>query len=661
MKSKFLILSISFAIAATLTASTSYITMASVVSYNGTSIDANLNATATPEHITLSWTGNPTTTQTITWRTISTDTKSKVQYRVKGTTAWTTSTDVSPKLLTSGTGDENITTGIENIFSTTITGLTPGTIYEYQVIGVDVSSKQNTSSLSSFKTEKSNNTKTKVIVFGDSQSGIPNNPEYTPWNNTIQEAYSQNKDANFVVNMGDLVEIGQNYQHWNNWFSAAKGVIDKIPEMPVQGNHETYQNNNSDSSSPQNFISQFSVPQNGPYGHIGQTYSYDYGNVHFVVLDSQEDEEAPGNDSFLKQQASWLNNDLTNNKQKWTIVMFHKTPYYNKATRNNPSVKDIFTPVIEKHHVDVVFNGHDHGVSRTYPINSNNYYKNYSKGTVYYVTGRSGNKYYTDLNKKIWDATFYDCQDSPAYEVVSVVNGKLNIAAYKYNTIDTIASNKNNKMYNTSTKIDDFTIDKDNPAKSTKLKLTASPHTQLTIAGTIQKENNVFVSKNKAYVDPSLIAKYYKGTYDVNSLTLTVNELSYKFKQTDLLKGDSSKVNVDALFRQGIDVKYNTALNSILVDFTGRITPNMIAAFKGFTFGNVKPSKPVVVHKDQYGVVTGDGVRIRTGAGTQYSSKGAFALETKIKILQAEGSFYKVSHSGITGYVSNQYVKITAK
>lgn len=57
MKSKFLILSVSFAIAATLLASTSYITMASVVSYNGTSIDANLNATATPEHITLSWTG----------------------------------------------------------------------------------------------------------------------------------------------------------------------------------------------------------------------------------------------------------------------------------------------------------------------------------------------------------------------------------------------------------------------------------------------------------------------------------------------------------------------------------------------------------------------------------------------------------------------------
>jgi len=88
MKSKLLILCVSLAVAATLIASTSYTTRASGISYNGTSIDANLNATATPEHIALSWTGDPTTTQTITWRTISSDTKNKVQYRVKGTTAW---------------------------------------------------------------------------------------------------------------------------------------------------------------------------------------------------------------------------------------------------------------------------------------------------------------------------------------------------------------------------------------------------------------------------------------------------------------------------------------------------------------------------------------------------------------------------------------------
>ena len=582
MKRKILSICVSLAIAGTLIASPSY-RAAAAVSYNSTSIDANLNSTATPDHIDLSLTGDPTNTQTITWRTITTDKKANVQYRVKGTTAWTTSPDLTPKTLTSGTGDATVTTGTESIYQATLTGLTPGTTYEYQIVGIDATNTAKSSNISTFKTESSNNANTKFIVFGDSQSGVPTNPEYTPWHNTITKAYEQNPDANFVVNMGDLVEIGQSYQHWNNWFSAANGVINNIPEMPVQGNHETYQDNTENiSSSPKDFTSQFSVPQNGPSGHIGQTYSYDYGNVHFVVLDSQEDEEAPANDTFLKEQASWLESDLTKNTQKWTIVMFHKTPYYNKATRNNPAVKDILTPVIEAHHVDIVFNGHDHGISRTYPINGSNYYTDYSKGTVYYVTGRSGNKYYTDLNSKLWDANFIDCQDSPSYEVVTVVNGKLNIDAYKYNTIDTIATNTKNVLYTTPTKIDSLTIDKDNPANSTKLTLTASQKTQLAIAGTVQSGYNVTVANNKGYIDPSLIAKYYKGTYDATSLTLTINKTPYTFAKTDLLNGDSSKVSIDALYKQGIDVIYNSQLNCILVDFTGRITSDMISKFKGF-------------------------------------------------------------------------------
>ncbi len=106
----------------------------------------------------------------------------------------------------------------------------------------------------------------------------------------------------------------------------------------------------------------------------------------------------------MKQQAAWLDSDLSANKQPWTIVSFHKTPYYNKASRANVSLKNIISPIIEKHHVDVVLNGHDHGVSRTFPINNGKYYTDYSKGTVYYVTGRSGAKYYGDLSSKVWDA-----------------------------------------------------------------------------------------------------------------------------------------------------------------------------------------------------------------------------------------------------------------
>lgn len=587
MKKKFLCICISAALCGTLIGGTSPFCLkadaAEADSYNTTSINADLNAKETPDHIALSFTGDPSTTQTITWRTISSNKSGKVQYRVKGESNWNTASDDTPELLTCGTGNDAVPQGKENIYSVTITGLNPGTTYEYKVIGTDSQNKEYESKTSTFKTEEKNNTDTKFIVFGDSQSGVPDNPEYTPWHNTITEAYKENPDADFVTNIGDLVEIGGNYQHWNNWYAAADGVIDNIPEMPVQGNHETYASNDFTSAAPKNFTSQFTVPDNGIDGLIGQTYSYDYGNVHFVVLDSQEDEEAPDNDTFLKNQAEWLDKDLSNNTQKWTIVMFHKTPYYNKETRNNPAVKDILTPVIEKHHVDVVFNGHDHGISRTYAVNGDDYGTDYSNGTVYYVTGRSGNKYYTDLKDKAWDALFLDCQDSPSYEVVDVNDGKLTIDSYKYNTIDTSKTNPKNILHETPEKVDSFTIDKDNPSNSTVLNLNKSVDTKLAIAGTVQDGYSVVNDNNKGYVDPALIANYYKGTYDKTALTLTVKDKTYTFVKDDLLNNDASKVNIDALYKAGIDVKYNKQLNCVLVDFTGRITADKIAEFKGIS------------------------------------------------------------------------------
>jgi len=93
------------------------------------------------------------------------------------------------------------------------------------------------------------------------------------------------------------------------------------------------------------------------------------------------------------------------------------------------------------------------------------------------------------------------------------------------------------------------------------------------------------------------------------------------------------------------NVNYNSSTNS----------PNKYMK----VFGS-EVKQPVLVYKTQYGVTTSS-VSIRTGASTAYSVQGTFANKTNVIILATSGSFYKVSYSGITGYVSNQYVKLTAK
>lgn len=163
------------------------------------------------------------------------------------------------------------------------------------------------------------------------------------------------------------------------------------------------------------------------------------------MLDSQEDEEEGVSGDILETQKAWLDKDLKNTNKTWKIVFFHKTPYYNKATRSNEQIKAAFQPIFDKYHVDVVFNGHDHGYSRTYPIKNDQYVKKPADGTVYIVTGRSGNKYYPDLSQKVWDAFFYDPQDQPNY-ILSTINGNtLTIKAVKQDgtPIDTYSITKN--------------------------------------------------------------------------------------------------------------------------------------------------------------------------------------------------------------------------
>jgi len=526
-----------------------------------------LKASDAPDHITLTWAGDPTTTQTVTWRTDSTVKTGYVQYAKASTGNFPTgATQVTATASVCSTDIGN-----ENLHSVTLTGLTAGEKYTYRV-----GDGTKWSASHSFTTEAANTTSFKFLIFGDSQSGEASNPEYGPWKTTVQNAYSANPDAKFFVNVGDLVESGYSGAHWDNWFDAASGVIDTISFMPVQGNHETYTDASENTTAkPVLFTDQFNLPQNGPTGLTGQTYSYNYGNVHFVVLDSQEAEEASINGSILAEQSAWLAKDLSANTQKWTIVLFHKTMYYNKATRTNEDIKAAFQPVLDKYHVDVVLNGHDHGYSRTYPIYGDSIVSSPAKGTVYIVTGRSGNKYYKDLSSKVWDAFFYDPQDEPNYLTAEVDGSKLTIKSVKQDgtIIDSYAIDKSTGTDNPQTIV---------PAKST--------YTRLAIYGDLLQTPLLTSAPSqingKWYLPARSFAAFLGGTIGWNSndasVSLTISGTTATVKQnstlatlsgaavtlSDTITKDSSGttlISADDLKQLfGFSYKYDTTTNMLL-------------------------------------------------------------------------------------------------
>lgn len=135
----------------------------------------------------------------------------------------------------------------------------------------------------------------------------------------------------------------------------------------------------------------------------------------------------------LKSQTAWLTNDLNNTRQSWKLVFFHRPPYYSKNNRPNNDLLNAYQPIFDKYHVDLVFNGHDHCVARTVPLNNGKTVDDPAKGTVYYITGRSGSKYYKDSTRQIWDAFFYNPTDQPNYVTVEVNSSALTVKAVKQN------------------------------------------------------------------------------------------------------------------------------------------------------------------------------------------------------------------------------------
>jgi len=376
----------------------------------------NSGATNIPDHVTLTWAADPATTMTVTWRTAMTVTSGVVQFQVGGRLS---------KEARQVKADVNIFAadiGESKLWSATLVNLKPRQKYSYRV-----GDGEHWSEMLSFSTADPKTPAFKFLLFGDSQSTLPGDPPYNLWRNTLHNAYNANPDAKFIVNMGDLVDWGQQGAHWNAWFAAARGIIDRIPEMPVSGNHESF--GSRDTSKPQYWVWQFTLPQNGPEGLKEQAYSYNYGPVHFVVLDSQQEEQKKYGD-ILKVQQAWLEADLAASKAEWKIVFFHRPPYGNMAKRTNDDIKAAFCPILEKYHVDLVFNAHDHAVARTHPIN----------GIIYYVSGRSGGKTYPNLKKMEWNAFFYDPQDQPMYFVVEVKDKRIIVTAIKQDgtVIDTL-------------------------------------------------------------------------------------------------------------------------------------------------------------------------------------------------------------------------------
>jgi len=329
-------------------------------------------------------TADSTTSRTFMWQSDYAEDKPVVEYRKAGDDTTLMQLPASSDAFS----DDGVTTYIH---TATVTGLEPGTAYEYRVGAGDKRSSWQT-----FHTAQGNDFK--VLIFPDSQSS-----DYSVWAATAQPAWQRNQDAQFFINMGDLVDNGQDHYQWNAWFDVVNDMIARIPVVPLLGNHETY-NKDWKVRMPEAYLHLFALPHIDMEKYQNQFYSFDYGDVHFVVLNTQSQELADFEPSLDEDEVAWFKDDMAKTTKKWKIVLMHKDPLqYGFANRPEPRAEgfspegQLWMPLFDQYGVDAVLSAHLH----TY--RDRGHIKNFQRdesGPLYLITGVAGNVQYPGLWKQ---------------------------------------------------------------------------------------------------------------------------------------------------------------------------------------------------------------------------------------------------------------------
>jgi len=111
---------------------------------------------------------------------------------------------------------------------------------------------------------------------------------------------------------------GEERYYDRRFFVSYGRILKEVPIFPVLGNHDLERGNGAA------YLNNFHLPRNDPRG-TGRYYSFDWGNAHFVALNSElYHEDSSGNP---EEQKAWLERDLRTTHQPWKNAYFHRPIY----------------------------------------------------------------------------------------------------------------------------------------------------------------------------------------------------------------------------------------------------------------------------------------------------------------------------------------------
>ncbi len=287
-------------------------------------------------------------------------------------------------------------------YHTELTGLSPDTRYEFRLVSGDRATEWQ-------PVLPASSDKFQMLIFCDTQCVY-----YDVWKDVCETACHRHPEATLATVIGDLVDNGQMSYQWEEWFRCARELLNTRIFAAVMGNHECY-SPIWQMCLPEGYLARFHHPFNGSPKFFGYYYSFDYGPVHFIVLNSQFDELDGLTNGLLENQISWLKQDVQENRKPWKVVLMHKDvlAYENLGPgKGQCYINDIgqkFMDTFDECSIDLVLTGHEHTYRNRHHIFDG---KPSDHGPVYVLCGLAGDQRYPG----IWIDPVFDKVTAPQPE-----------------------------------------------------------------------------------------------------------------------------------------------------------------------------------------------------------------------------------------------------
>lgn len=301
-----------------------------------------------------------------------------------------------------------------------ITGLTPGK-YLYQAVDV-APSATNTFTVAAPEGAFS------FLSCGDPQIEGGGDPGAMATWQAMAEYLMGDENPSFVLSLGDQVDDSGDAGEYRA-FTAAP-LFKTAPLAAVVGNHE---------QDSRMFSRVFSLPNmdaatKGDSGSMSGDYWFFRGNTLFLCLNSNNDDTDAHRDFLLQARQQCVERYR---EPVWTVAAFHHALFSVGEHAKDGSIEERrspYTAMLAEAGVDVVFSGHDHTYTRSWPMNGIEPLTDGSAdGIVYFTLGSStGSKYYDQVDEQPNYAAFANGDRLPAMTRVDVTDTTFTVTTVQF-------------------------------------------------------------------------------------------------------------------------------------------------------------------------------------------------------------------------------------